>query len=240
MATHQIYLPDLTQRLANPAGGDTLSIDGDEAHHAIRVKRLETGDFVRVCDGRGTVVDGTITNTRKEKRSGDWVIDLGSLKHYTARPTEPFLRVLTGVPKGDGLDTIVDGLSQVGAGAWGPLESRRSVVDPRENKLNRLARVAQEALKQCGRSHLLELLPSTPLAAALRSPGPIIVADASGQRYQPINSKNLTLLIGPEGGWDPAEMEAFEKAGAIIANFGIHVMRIEVAAVVAAGVVMGG
>ncbi|MFZ4573695.1 MAG: RsmE family RNA methyltransferase [Phycisphaerales bacterium] len=247
MSTHTIFLPDLrTRALSAPAGspasvsgaGARLLIGGEEAHHALRVKRLETGDRVRFCDGRGGVAEGTIAETRKERRSGEWQFDADCGPVEVTPPDAPRLRVWSGVPKGDGLGQMIDGLSQVGATGWAPLVSARTIVEPREGKLRRLERVAEEAIKQCGRSWLLEIGEGWELAQVLDAGGTLIAADVSGDEYTRTGAEALGLLIGPEGGWDPRELALMRSRGVRIARFGPHVMRVEVAAVVGAALVM--
>jgi 16S rRNA (uracil1498-N3)-methyltransferase len=70
-------------------------------------------------------------------------------------------------------------------------------------------------------------------AAALKNATPIVLADASGSAYEPTDAESITLLIGPEGGWADAELDAARAAGTRVARFGPHTMRTEVAAVVA-------
>ena len=71
----------------------------------------------------------------------------------------------------------------------------------------------------------------------------VVVCDASGEPWRVatmINAQVVRLLVGPEGGWTEQEIAAARTAGAVVAKFGTHVMRIETAAVVACGVVMAG
>ncbi|CAG0952750.1 Ribosomal RNA small subunit methyltransferase E [Phycisphaerales bacterium] len=228
MSTHRIHVPDL------PSTGDLL-ITGEEAHHAARVKRLREGERVEIHDGRGGVGVAAIAAIRKHSAEWEMVVRLESRER---RPRElPVLHVLAAAPKGERLHDMIDGLSQVGAASWSPLVSERTVVEPREGKLGRLARVAGESMKQCGRAWVLEIGPMVRFDAAMARPR-IVVADASGEDYRRTGSEEITLLVGPEGGWSAGEVNGLRDAGALIARFGRHVMRTEVAAVVAAGVVM--
>ncbi len=228
MSLHTIYLPELA---AHPGG--RLLLTGDEAHHAARVKRLGVGDAVRLVDGRGRTASAAVSGSRRSARAG-WELEL-DVRDITAvpRPT-PQLRVLASAPKGDRLAQMIDGLSQVGAASWSNLITPRTVVEPRQGKLDRLDRVALESMKQCARAWTLDILPPTEFQGALQSPGgPVVVADAGGADYRPSGAGMITLLIGPEGGWAPDELDAARRAGAVLARFGAYTMRTEVAAVVA-------
>jgi 16S rRNA (uracil1498-N3)-methyltransferase len=163
-------------------------------------------------------------------------MDLDVMEVGQVPRARPELTLLAAAPKGDRLEGMIDGLSQVGVGTWSPLLSERTVVEPRAGKLERLHRVAIEAMKQCGRAWLLEIGESVGFDTALA--GRVVMADASGAPYQRTGAEKLTLLIGPEGGWSEAELATARVAGVQVARFGVHTMRTETAAMVAAAVVM--
>ena len=229
---HLFYQPQLDGPVP------VVTIGGDEAHHAVRVKRMESGDAVRVLNGRGLVVEGAVATVRKER--GEWVVDVRAGASRVEARRVPAVRVLAGVPKGDRLEQMIDGLSQVGAASWAALVSARSVVDPREGKIDRLRRVCEESLKQCGRAWLLDVGEKVDFAEALRTArGEVVLADASGGKYAPRSAGEVTLLVGPEGGFTPEEVAAARGVGVKVCAFGVHTMRVEVAAVVATAAVIG-
>jgi 16S rRNA (uracil1498-N3)-methyltransferase len=181
---HVIYQPDLR---TTPDAPTHILVRGDEAHHAVRVKRLDVGDEVRVHDGQGTIVDTHICEVRKAREG--WEVELAPSKgppRRAPRPS-PSLHVLTAPPKGDRLEGMIDALTQLGCARWSPLITTRTVVDPREGKLARLERTCIEALKQSGRAWLMEIGPRTTWAEALSASTPLILADASGVPYDPLN-----------------------------------------------------
>jgi 16S rRNA (uracil1498-N3)-methyltransferase len=213
----------------------TLTIDGEEAAHAIKSRRLRAGDLVAVTDGRGILVTARIENARKTS------IDLAVVERAQAPRIAPALHVRTATPKGQRLDKMVDQLSQVGAASWAPIETKLGVVDPGDRKLDRLSRIAIEAAKQCRRSWLLEIGASTPLHTAVRATQSIVIADTTGDPYRATGTGEITLLIGPEGGFTEDEIAAARTQGgpgAVVASFGPLAMRIETAAVVAAGIII--
>lgn len=231
MSEHRIYFPD---PLPEPGGRVVLA--GEEAQHASRVKRVAEGDLVALHDGRGGVAGAEVIGASKQR--GEWTLEL-RVREVEMRPRpEPRLTVFAAAPKGDRLEAMVDGLAQVGAERFSPLVTARTVVEPRQGKLDRLVRVAVEAMKQSGAAHLLDIGGPMPLVEAWRSEGPLIVADASGEPWRGPAPARASLLVGPEGGWTPEELRAAEGAGAHVARFGVHTMRVEVAAVVAAGILM--
>ena len=223
-----------------PAESDALiEIEGDEAHHAIRVKRLEPGATIELLDGVGGRASARLAHTRKVGKQG-WAMELDL--EAVRREPEPArtLRVISGVPKGPRLDAMIESLSQVGVDEWCPLRSSRSVVDPREGKLGRMARIASESIKQCGRAWAMRIGEAVSLASATERGGTLVVADAdarpagTGRAGWFDASGHATLVVGPEGGLDDRELGVLRDAGAVPVCFGRHTMRTETAAVVAA------
>lgn len=262
---HRVYVEFA---VAGLRPGEPVAIAGDEAGHALRVKRVRDGERITLIDGRGGVAEGTVardlstggnnSGSPRGKPGGRSphtdTLHIVVEQARTADRTVPWLEILTATPKGGRADDMIDQLSQAGAAAWGALETEHGVVDPRETKLARLERIARESSKQCGRAWTMEVRGKMALTEALRFSHPfplshpttradaaraeIIIADASGEAYTPSGAAAIRVLVGPEGGFTPAELDAARSVGARIARFGPHIMRIETAAVVAAGVIM--
>lgn len=213
-----------------------LWVAGEEARHAIRVKRLEVGDAVELLDGKGGVGAGRLAEI--VKKGGEWEagVDVGSVAH---RPKpSPRVEVWTGVPEGDRLEAMLDGLSQGGADAWRPLATEfgaAAAQSARARRTDRLARIVVESAKQCGRAWFMEVGDPSALDAGLSAEG-VVVADASGGAYA-ARGGDVRILVGPEGGWSKREVDRIHSAGAMVASFGPHVFRVEVAAVAALAVV---
>lgn len=242
---HVVFIPELSE----PRVGDVLSILGPEAQHATRVKRLEAGECVGLRDGRGLVATARIDTITKSGR-GEWQLRVRVEQSLRVARLEPAVHVWTCPPKGDHLETMIDGLSQAGTASWAPLRCARTIVEPRDGKLARLARICEESLKQCGRAWLLDVLPLLEFEHALvhdahaRSPHVLVLADQSGAPWWGVRDSIIprvrsagavSLLVGPEGGWTPQELDLARGAAASIVSFGPHAMRIETAAQVGAG-----
>ena len=207
----------------------------------MRVKRLEAGDPISL-DGAAAGLRGE-SRVDKSGPGGSWTqAGIVAIEH---RPRiRPDVHVLSAVPKADRLESLIDGLCQVGAAAWSPLRSARTVVEPGPHRAERLDRIAREAAKQCGRAWLLDLGRGTDLDDALTDRDGhdplIIVADASGPIYQPageIQDREVRILIGRGLG---AARTRSRASRATVASFGPHTMRVEQAGVVAAAIVLHG
>ncbi|MEM1184051.1 MAG: RsmE family RNA methyltransferase [Planctomycetota bacterium] len=212
-----------------------LAIEGEEARHAIRVKRLKQGERVGVLDGAGRRGVGAVSVIAGNRRSFELDVDQVTIEP----PVEPRLEIWAAAPKGDRLETMVDHLSQAGATAWVPITSDLTERELTEKRAERLERVADESLKQCGRAWKLEIASPRPASEAWADQGALVlVADATGGAMPECPAAGtVRVVVGPEGGWTASELEAASAAGATRVGLGPHVMRIGTAAVVAAGVV---
>ncbi len=214
-----------------------IRLEGDEAHHALRVRRLREGDRVELIDGAGTVLPGRVAAADGR---GRWIEIEPAGPAARVEPVRPRLEVCSAAPKGDRLGAMIDQLSQLGAASWRPLNSARSVVDPREAKLDRLRRVAIESAKQCGRAWVLEIGDAVSLEQALDAPGStrVLVCDAGGAGAPTDPPEAVRLIVGPEGGLSDEELELAGQRGATAVRLGPHTMRIEAAAAAAAAILM--
>lgn len=226
-----------------PVEGTAATVGEDEAAHALRVKRMRIGEAVELLDGSGGVARGRVESVAGGGggRRGGLVVRVTEVAHVGE--VQPRVEVWAATPKGSRVDEMVEGLSEVGAAAWIPLRAERSVVEPRMTKLDRLSRLAVESAKQCGRAWFLRIEQERTLADAVaKADGTlVIVADASGTGVGEVEEGHAALVrvvIGPEGGWATEELAIAREAGAMVARFGPHSMRVETAAVAAAAVVI--
>ncbi len=220
-----------------PETGQRVLVAGSEAHHAVRVKRLGQGDALELLDGRGWRAAATVVGVSKAGK-GDWTLEVEVTGAGVEPEPTPRVHVLASPPKGERLEEMIDQLSQVGAASWSPLVTLRTVVSPRTGKMLRAERVAAEAAKQCGRAWALRIGDPVHLADALARAGTLVLADPSGEPYAHDGSSDVTVLVGPEGGFADEEIRGAARAGAAVCRFGRHVMRVETAAVVAAAIVI--
>lgn len=235
MSIHRIILPaESRQRLAP---GDHVAVTGDEAHHAIRVKRLGAGDHFELLNGRGTRARAQVRATTRHGKS-DWRLDAEVIEaHEESRPVVR-LDVFAAAAKGDRLDEMLENLSQLGVDAFYPLLSDHAIVDPREAKIERLRRGALESMKQCGRAWPIEIGEPIQLKQAIAQVEGAFacVADASGDAAPEIPGAiaRVAIFVGPEGGWSPREFELFRASGWPFIRCAPHVLRVETAAIACA------
>jgi len=223
---HAAVLPTLF--VAEPLVAGELQLDPAEAHHAVQVLRLAAGSELRVTDGAGRSGTGVVLEAgRRELRCRVEAVE------ELAQPASAALTVALAAPKGDRLEHVLRGLTELGVGAIAFLDCRRAQRSPREQ---RLRRVLVSALKQCGRSHLPHLLPACDIPTLAKTGGRLILCDAEGEPADIGPIEATTLVVGPEGGFTDAERDDLLGAGARRCRLAAHVLRIETAALAAAAV----
>ncbi len=240
MTTHRFYCPALCDLPLAADGSPLLSeslvtLEADEARHARKVLRLDHGAVVDLFDGKGIVAEGRLDE-------GD-TVRVTSARRVSA--LQPTLTVASAVPKGSRADAMIEQLSQAGVDRLIPLQTERSVVHPRPTKLDKFRRATIESAKQCGRAYVMVVESVTPLSNVLNQSFDLkLIASPDGKPASAIDFtggiQSVLLLVGPEGGFSDDEVEAACAAGCVGWRLGPHVMRVETAAVVGAGLVGGG
>jgi 16S rRNA (uracil1498-N3)-methyltransferase len=225
---------------AIPEPGGSVEIPRDEARHAFDVRRLGADDTITLFDGYGTLATARITGERA--RHGDRLVEV--VTREMAPALSPEVTVAFAVPKGDRLSTLLDGATQAGVSRLVPIECARSVVDADKlDRGERWHRILAEATKVAKRAWMPELVAGGALAAVARAEiargAAIAVAHTAGARALAEWTAGLapatprTVFIGPEGGFEDAEIAELRALGAATVSLGPCVMRVELAAIAA-------
>lgn len=231
---HHLWFSDLHSVAIN----QIIHLDGQEAHHAARVKRIKSNETVGLLDGRGTIATGALTAITGSKSSPTLQIQIQTLKTY--RPISPNIEIYAALPKADRLDRMIDQLTQLGVNTYRPLLCARSQRKPDTVRIDKLERIAREATKQCHRPWTLKINDPITFADAIKDPD-ALVADASGQPLTPSQSSSSArqvILIGPEGGWSDDERDIIAATNAPLVRFGVCILRIEAAACTASAIAL--
>jgi 16S rRNA (uracil1498-N3)-methyltransferase len=223
-----------SEHLADP--GATLTLTGDEAHHAATSRRLKVGDTLWLFDGRGGLVRTTLLHITA--RGG--ALNLRVEERRTELPPKPAIHLACALPKGNRQSTLLDMATQLGITDFTPLVCERSVVKPGANSAERWRRICLEACKQSRRPYLPILHASaTPQEMVAREAGrantvwiahPSAAAVAVSRAVEQNASADVTILVGPEGGFTEQEVERTTGGGAQPITLGAAILRIETAA----------
>lgn len=231
----------LVPALDDVVAGDLVTLEGDEAHHAVAVRRLRVGEPVVLTDGRGASAEGRVHATGRR----ELVVEVETLTR-APRPT-PDLVVVQAVPKGERGELAVEVLTEVGVHRVVPWLSERSLAGWKgERGTKALARwrsTAREAAKQARRpwhpevadpvrlAEVLALVAAADLAVVLHEDaGPATHALAA---LDVPASGTVVVVVGPEGGLTGDEVAALAAAGAPVVRLGAEVLRTSTAGVVA-------
>jgi 16S rRNA (uracil1498-N3)-methyltransferase len=211
-------------------------LDGPRAHKLVHVLRSRVGDRVEVFDGAGAALDATLL----EVGEGHVLLSLGPPRRA---PASRAVAIVQALPKGDRLEWMLEKATELGASAFWPVVSERTVVKlagREDTKRDRWQRVVEEAARQCGRAEVPEVHRPGPLLDALpRLEGQVLVLDEEERGVRLSDAAGLgplALVVGPEGGLARAEVEALVAAGAVPVSLGPSILRTETAALAALAV----
>jgi 16S rRNA (uracil1498-N3)-methyltransferase len=225
--------------------GSLVDLPDAVAHH-LHVVRQQSGDELVLFDGSGGQVRARLVEIGKRRASAE------ILAHEAVDVELPFRVTLAqGLPEGSKMDWIVEKAVELGVAAVQPLAAQRSVVrlsgDRADKRLAHWQGVVVSASEQCGRNRLADVAPVQDFHRWLAGPatGTRILlsprADASlAQWVHGTPAHDVTLLVGPEGGFTDAEEEAALAAGALPLSMGPRVLRTETAGLAALAILAAG
>lgn len=217
-----------------PAGetlveGSSARLVGDEARHAAVVSRLGVGEDILVGDGVGALARTTATMVSPQ----EVVVDVHSTTFHPRPTTEMWL--VQALAKGDRDELALQTCTELGVDRIIPWQAGRSVSQWRGDKVAkgvaRWNKIATEASKQALRAWIppVDTVVSTKDLAKLGGSHELLLLDPDAQEplssYSPPTGKPVLVIVGPEGGVDPAEREVLIEAGATALKLGSTVLR---------------
>lgn len=225
--------------------GPQFVLDGPEGRHAVSVKRLRAGEDIVLTDGAGRWADAVVAGTEGKDRL---IVHIGS---YSEEPEEsPRITVVQALPKGDRGELAVETMTETGVDAIVPWAAARCITQWKgERGLKALAKwraTAREAGKQSRRVRFPEVadaMTGRQVAALLDTADLAVVLHESGD--EPLataalpDQGEIVVVIGPEGGISPEELDLFAQAGAKPYRLGRTVLRTSTAGTAAAALLLG-
>ncbi|MFJ6796721.1 16S rRNA (uracil(1498)-N(3))-methyltransferase [Streptomyces sp. NPDC091268] len=228
-------------------GGPEFVLDGPEGRHAVSVKRLGPGEAVVLTDGRGRWAEAVV----KGAEGKDRLLVSVSGVHEEAEPAVR-ITVVQALPKGDRGEVAVETMTETGVDAIVPWQASRCITQWRGDRgaksLAKWRATARESGKQSRRVRFPEVgeALSTKQVAALLAEADLAVV-LHEDRGAPSGALataelpaagSIVLVVGPEGGVSPDELEAFAAAGAHPYRLGPSVLRTSTAGTAAAAVLL--
>lgn len=218
--------------------GENIELPKDAARH-IMVLRLSAGDPLTLFNGLGGEYQARITRIDRQRVTTEIV------SHSSREAELPYrITLAQGIPEATKMDWIIEKSVELGVSDIIPLAAQRSVVrldnDRAEKRLSRWQAIAISAAQQCGRNRLPHIASPVGTGEYLRqtTPSPRILFSpratetlSEWARHQ--KPQNITLLIGPEGGFSPEEENMAEQQGVTFLSMGPRILRTETAGLAA-------
>lgn len=219
-----------------PGADEVAWLDAGEARHLFGVLRARSGAQVGLLDGRGTLA---VAEVRPDQ--GLRIVERRQVPAPVRR-----IHLLVAPPRHQQMDQLLRQCAEVGVWRILPVATAREVAKPDRNQIP--TRWRQHLLEGCKQAHnpfLPEIVACQPLATALSSlpeaatrwygaPGASGVATATPDPTQSPGA--VAWLVGPEGGFTPAEETAIGAAGFRPLSLGPWILRVETAAIVGAAI----
>lgn len=225
--------------------GDLLYVTGKDVNHIKNVMRLKKGDEISVRTGQD---DREYRYGIEEFTDSEVVCRLRFVKEADVElPVKVY--IFQGLPKADKMELIIQKAVELGAAEIIPVEMRRSVVkldgSKKVKKTQRWQAIAESAAKQSRRAVVPMVREPMTMEEAVRFAEqntdvrllPYELQEADGSTRDVMDGiregSAVSIFIGPEGGFDPAEVELAREAGIRPISLGKRILRTETAALVA-------
>lgn len=222
---------------ADALAGDPVILGGDTLHHLRTVLRLDIGREVLLLDGAGNGCRARLRTIGRDRAEA-----VVSARWRESEALCP-LRLIQSLPKGDKFDLVLQKGTELGVTTFQPALSGRGVARPEGGRAERWARIVREAARQSRRPVLPRLMPLLPLTAALQTVDEPLRLVLWEQGAEPLAAllpavppAGVAVLVGPEGGFSPAEVAAVGAAGFRAVHLGPRILRTETAGLAVAAV----
>lgn len=222
-------------------------IDGTDFNHIKNVLRMEVGDTCLIsCDGKSDLC-------RIKSFSGDTVCLEILEEDYTDTELPVKIYLFQGLPKGDKMEYIIQKCVELGVYGIVPVQMKHCIVKLDDKKAkakqSRWQSIAESAAKQSKRNIIPEVLEVSSFGKALEFAKTLDLILVPYENKEGMaatvealshleTAKSVGIFIGPEGGFEKAEIEKTLDADAKIISLGKRILRTETAAVTAVGMCM--
>jgi 16S rRNA (uracil1498-N3)-methyltransferase len=215
----------------------------DEAHHHVaRVLRVRVGDEITLFDGAGREAEARVTRIWP----AEVLVQVGPVRQASRPPIA--VTLVVALLKGEKMDWVVQKATELGVARIAPVASAHAVVklegERREGRRARWEKIAAEAARQSGRADVPEIAEVRDVGVALAlAPGwRVLFHEAergtSLRKVLPADRPaEVTVAVGPEGGFSADEVAAARAAGYAVCGLGPRILRAETAALAAVALI---
>ncbi len=220
---------------------DEILITAEALHHLNTVLRLKVGDQAILLDGTGVCCRVRLSAISRHLAQAE------PLARWQATETALPIRLQQALPKGDKFDLVLQKGTELGISCFEPVACQRSVplANPQrmQKRSQRWTRIISEAARQSRRCLLPELEAVHPLTEAVRLAPENLRLVLWEQGATPLANAlpahppaGITLLVGPEGGFAPEEVDLVQQAGYHPVHLGPRILRTETAGLAATSI----
>ncbi|SRX94686.1 hypothetical protein MSP7336_02945 [Mycobacterium shimoidei] len=227
-----------------PQTGALANVAGDEGFHAATVRRIRPGEQLMLGDGAGGLAQCVVEEARRNELSARVV------RRWDVAAGQPPVTVVQALPKAERSELAIELATEAGADAFVAWQAERCVARWDGNRvdkgLRRWRAVVRSAARQSRRAHIPPVegvLSTAALTQRVRDAvetGAVVLVlhESASDQLSSVavaQAKSLMLIVGPEGGIAPDELNALTDAGAVAVRLGPTVLRTSTAAAVALG-----
>jgi 16S rRNA (uracil1498-N3)-methyltransferase len=224
--------------------GNTCVISGENFHHLAAVRRASVGDVITVLDESGRRFDATVSEIARDR-----LLCLVIPEEPGSARGLPDISLYMAVLKGKKFDLVIQKAVEVGVSRIVPVMTERSIPDygdKEDAKRGRWNRIAEEAAKQSLRSMIPEVTGILSFEEALDDDRSHLRIMAHLEDSVPFSEfvlsvkrpRSAAILVGPEGGFSPAELRGAREHGWDAVTFPLPQLRAETAAIVIPSIVL--
>lgn len=209
------------------SSGQTQTLESDEAHHAIKVMRLKTGEEIKISDGEGNWVSGPISEVGKKN------LKINVTASGIEASKKPELVLVQALTKSDRNKEMLELVTVAGVDRIIPWQAERSISKWQSNSYDKWTSSIKEAGKQSRRVNLPKLeklMSAREITEQISASDCILVFhESANEKFSALdisqNASSVYLIIGPEGGITDTELEIFKSKGGNLVRLGEPVLR---------------
>ena len=207
--------------------GNTQTLDKEEAHHAIKVLRVNLGEVIKISDGVKKWVSGPIIEISKKELT----ISISEKGEFEAK--KPEIILVQAITKSDRNKEMIELVIEAGVDRIIPWQAERSISKWQSDSEEKWESAIKEACKQARQIRLPKLMPIVTTAGVIqllnKDAQAVVFHESASEKFAQLQiSQSLTsifLIIGPEGGISQSELSIFETNGSKIVRLAETVLR---------------
>ena len=205
----------------------TQEIDEEDAHHAVKVLRLNIGEEIKISDGKGNWVSGPISQISKK------ALQISIAERGEESTNKPELILVQAITKSDRSREMLELITAAGVDQVIPWQAERSISEWQDDSERKWLATIKESCKQSRRVRvpaIRKIMNTTSLAKEINTKNlGLVFHESSEIKFAETQiSSNLDaiyLIIGPEGGITDNELAIFQSSGSMIVRLGPTVLR---------------